>query len=96
MPFKSRSHVHCRLCPQCEHPKGHTICQEDPNARVKCKSAVLKCDLSRHNERHHVFVRCNFSYSGLWFYLPSEIHVCCLAFGVVGGTDGNCNFSAVR
>jgi hypothetical protein len=24
------------------------------------------------------FVRCNFSCSGLWFYLPSEIHVCCL------------------
>jgi hypothetical protein len=35
-----------------------------------------------------VFVRC----SGLWFYLPSEIHVSVLC----GGTDTNCYFSAMR
>jgi hypothetical protein len=40
-----------------------------------------------------IFVRCNFSCSGLWFYLPSEIHVCCC---VLCGTDEKCNFSAVR
>jgi len=27
-----------------------------------------------------IFVRCNFSCSGLWFYLPSEIHVRVLLF----------------
>ena len=40
-----------------------------------------------------LFVRCNFSCSGLWFHLPYEIHVCCC---VCVGTDANCNFSAVR
>jgi hypothetical protein len=28
-----------------------------------------------------LFVRCNFRCSGLWFYLPSEIHVCCCLLG---------------
>jgi hypothetical protein len=41
----------------------------------------------------YFFVRCNFRCSGLWFYLPSEIHV---GLCVVVGTDKNCNFSAVR
>jgi hypothetical protein len=43
----------------------------------------------------HIFARCNFSCSGLWFYLPSEIHVCCCLLCVVDGTDEKCNFSAV-
>ena len=43
-----------------------------------------------------IFVRCNFSCSGLWSYLPSEIHVCLLLLFVVVGTDENWNFSAVR
>ena len=32
-----------------------------------------------------VFVRCNFSCSRLWFYLPSEIHVCLLLYVVSSG-----------
>jgi hypothetical protein len=42
-----------------------------------------------------LLVRCNFSCSVLWFYLPSEIHVCCVVV-LCGGTDKSCNFSAVR
>jgi hypothetical protein len=41
------------------------------------------------------FVRFNFSCSKLWFYLPSEIHVCCCCL-LLCGTDEKCNFSAVR
>jgi hypothetical protein len=41
-----------------------------------------------------ICVHCNFSCSGLWFYLPSEIHVCLLLACV--GTDKNWNFSAVH
>jgi hypothetical protein len=33
---------------------------------------------------------------GLWFYLPSEIHVCCCCCVLLSGTDEICNFSAVR
>jgi hypothetical protein len=32
-------------------------------------------------EIFQIFVRCNFSCSGLWFYLPSEIHVCWCTLG---------------
>jgi hypothetical protein len=36
----------------------------------------------RGSARVVIFVRCKLSCSGVWFYLPSEIHVCCLAFVV--------------
>jgi hypothetical protein len=43
-----------------------------------------------------LFVHCKFSFSGLWFHLPSDIHVCCCCVVLCVGMDANCNFSAVR
>jgi hypothetical protein len=45
--------------------------------------------------RPSIFVRCNFSCSGLWFYPPRFMSVCSFVRLFIG-TDTNCNFPAVR
>jgi hypothetical protein len=51
-------------------------------------SQAQKPDLTDIDASFNIFVCCNFSSSGLWFYLPSAIHVS------VGGVA--CDFSDVN
>jgi hypothetical protein len=47
----------------------------------------ILCLFTFYKHKQWFFVRCNFSCSGLWFYLPSEIHVClCIVCCCVGRT----------